>query len=507
MRAVPRQPRDGSAATPRSTPLRILPAGSANDARRPDAGSSTHRELESARLRLLARQQTIVLQSIACLLDADRIDTALLALAGELQNRFRCTRVVVALEQAGRMRIRAVSQQARIDRRSSEIKRLERLLDEASRHETTIDWPADDEGEDRHRSFRELATAIGATQIVVIPLYHREARVGALVLSHAHPDCWCERTRSLLEQLSHPVAGAVALHRDANRRLIERVADSTGRTLGGLLRVHHPFRVAGVVTMIVGLAVGASLQGTHRIVAESDVRPVHHHVLAAPFDGFVADVRVMTGELLDEDAVLLRLDTQGLELERARTKRERDALETEMRAAMATHDRAEMARLGALRQKSEAELRRIQTLIDQATLRTPAPGRVLSADLSERVGSPVERGESLVSFAAHDRFDVRLLVDERDVAWIEPGQHGRLTLNAVPDRAHRFTVDAIRPIAIAADGQNRFAVEAHFEELPVSLLAGQTGVGRIDAGEARLGWIYTRRFTDWLRRVWWRWVG
>ena len=70
-----------------------------------------------------------------------------------------------------------------------------------------------------------------------------------------------------------------------------------------------------------------------------------------------------------------------------------------------------------------------------------------------------------------------------------------------------FTVERILPVSSAEDGRNFFRVEAALRENDGLLRPGMAGVGKIDAGERRLIWIWGHELTDWLRLMLWSWWG
>ncbi|MGB5300480.1 MAG: hypothetical protein WBN48_17305, partial [Thiogranum sp.] len=70
-----------------------------------------------------------------------------------------------------------------------------------------------------------------------------------------------------------------------------------------------------------------------------------------------------------------------------------------------------------------------------------------------------------------------------------------------------FSVERILPVSTARDGGNFFRIEARLTDPVDSLRPGMAGVGKIDAGEHRLIWIWTHRLLDGLRLAFWKWLG
>jgi multidrug efflux pump subunit AcrA (membrane-fusion protein) len=117
----------------------------------------------------------------------------------------------------------------------------------------------------------------------------------------------------------------------------------------------------------------------------------------------------------------------------------------------------------------------------------------------------VERGEPLFKIAPLDDYRIVLKVDEREIAYVKPGQQGSLTLSSLSQQSLPIRVERITSVARAEDGSNFFRVEASLPEAGGVLRPGMEGIGKINAGRERLVWIWTHQFVDWLRLWVWSW--
>jgi multidrug resistance efflux pump len=139
-------------------------------------------------------------------------------------------------------------------------------------------------------------------------------------------------------------------------------------------------------------------------------------------------------------------------------------------------------------------------------LLAPFAGMVVTGDLSQRLGSPVQRGEVLFEVAPLDEFRPVLQVDERDIDEIAIGQRGEIVFSAMPGASLAFAVTEITPVSNTYEGQNTFRVEAHLDETPVGLQPGLEGVAKVHVERRRLIWIWTHDVFDWLRLSLWTWL-
>jgi multidrug efflux pump subunit AcrA (membrane-fusion protein) len=183
----------------------------------------------------------------------------------------------------------------------------------------------------------------------------------------------------------------------------------------------------------------------------------------------------------------------------------REQLRGEYREAMAGHDRISLNILSARLAQAGAQIELLEGNLARTRLVAPFDGVIVSGDLSQSLGSPVEKGAVLFQVAPLEGYRIILKVDEREIAGLAVGQPGRLALSALPGRSLPFTLERITPVAVAEEGRNYFRVEARLDEPADSLRPGMEGVAKIEAGRRRLLWIWTHGLVDWLRLVVWSW--
>jgi hypothetical protein len=130
---------------------------------------------------------------------------------------------------------------------------------------------------------------------------------------------------------------------------------------------------------------------------------------------------------------------------------------------------------------------------------------VLSGDLSQSIGAPVQRAQTLFEIAPLDAYRVVMRVPDTDVARVHPGQRGTLILSALPDDRFAFQITRITPVAEVSDGQNAFRVEGKLDRISDRLRPNMEGAARIEAGQERLIWIWTHHLLAAVRIALWSW--
>jgi RND family efflux transporter MFP subunit len=229
--------------------------------------------------------------------------------------------------------------------------------------------------------------------------------------------------------------------------------------------------------------------------------------VVAPFQGFVGESFVRAGDSVRPGQVLARLDDRDLKLERVRWASEAEQIQRKYRQAAAAQERSAMSVAAAQEQQALAQLALVEERLGRATLRAPFDGIVVTGDLSQLLGSPVEQGKVLFEVAPLDAYRVVLHVDERDIAELALGQRGQIALAGMPYERFPFTVRQVTPISTAQEGRNYFRVEAQLDQAPPRLRPGMEGIGKVEVGSRKLLWIWTHSMVEWLQLATWRWLG
>jgi len=355
-----------------------------------------------------------------------------------------------------------------------------------------------------HKSLANAAGGRAAVASVILP--SRGRSVGVITLERHRDEAFDDAAIELCETVANLVGPMVDLQHDKGRMISGRAVDLIHDGVQRLFGPRHPalkLAIGAVVTLAAILAVAT---GVHTVSAKSVTEGVVQRAVVAPFDGFVNSAPIRAGDTVHEGDVLASLNDKDLVLDRLKARSDRDRLIQKHRDALAKHDRPEMVALSAQIHQSEAQLALAEAKLARTRLTAPFDGIVVSGDLSQSLGSPVERGKVLFEIAPLDRYRVILQVDERDIGYVSVGQRGRLALAGLPGRPLPLTLTKITPVAVAEEGKNFFRIEARLEDNAIALRPGMEGVGKIEVGRARLVWIWAHPFIEWLWLAAWKWI-
>lgn len=435
--------------------------------------------------------------------------TAATAAVTDLATRFDCDRVSLGFRRFRYSKIRAVSHSAQFSQRMSLMRMLAAAQDEAIDQRATVLWPDDDvDGVVVAHAHERFADAHGAGHVFTAPLYATDRFVGALTFERPQDKPFTQDDLDMLEAVTTVLAPILDEKRTNDRWLITKFFDIVARQLVQLL---GPGKLARktFVACAIGLFVFFWFARTiDQVAATATVLGAQQRSIVAPFEGFVAAAPVRAGDLVASGDLMVQLDDRELALERLRLVTQRQREQFEYDKAVAERNRAETRiRLNQIEQV-DAQIELIDEQLARTVLSAPFDGLIIAGDLSQSIGSAVERGQQLFTIAPDGAYRVEVQVDERRIADVEIGQTGILRVTALPNDTLPIEVTKITPVASYGEGQTTFTVEAALTGDTAALRPGMEGAARIDITERRLIAVWVRPIADWMRiRLWTMWPG
>jgi len=433
----------------------------------------------------------------------------LFAITNLIARELNLARAVLGLVDHASVRVTAMSDAAWFEKNSEVVKCYRAAMEESLDQLGTVHYDASGEAEaestlnDEHRA---LARATAAQSVMSLPLQIGARCLGVLTVQRAAPGGFGDADVAWLEALAGLLPAVIEQKRKAERGFFARLADDVHELAARFFGPRYlVWKFCGSLALLVALAL-ALVQTNYQVRAKTVIEGEIQRSAVAPFEGFVAASYVRAGDLVRKGQALCQLDDRDLKLERDRWNSEREQHLRELREAMANHDSTQVEIIRAQVEQSGAELALVNEKLARSRVTAPFDGVVISGDLSQLIGSPVELGKKLFEIAPLDHYRVVLQVDETEVGYVRVGQRGRLLVSGITGAALAFTVTKVTPVATAADGNNYFRVEAQLADLPPNLRPGMQGVGKVSVGERRLWWILTHSFTDWLRLTLWKWL-
>ncbi|MEM6329519.1 MAG: efflux RND transporter periplasmic adaptor subunit [Planctomycetota bacterium] len=479
--------------------------------------------------------------------------------ANEGRRFLDCDRVVIATRQGGRYRVAAASGAATLNRRSAEIKRLERLTAAAMRAPQPLFY--DETPRERPPQIEEPLQAYldesATRRLAILPL-HDSATAGVPSRGGgADPGGGPDNPGAFSTASRRPEAALIVEQMserplDASWRPLWLLADHAALAVCRAARLRRlplvgPMLAAPSLRHALtrrwlprwGLAAGLAaavilalclVKTDYRVRVTGQLMPVTQRHVFAPADGVVVSLQAEHGQTVAEGDPLATLSSPELDREATRL---RGAIATaQRRLAAAQAQRLEsLAGSGVAGRPSPAELATQTLLVEQeiATLReeqrllqaerdrlrvvSPVDGSVITWGLQQTLAArPVARGQRLLTLAdLGGPWRLELHAADRQAGPIltaraESGQglEVRYVTAAQPERPYRATATSFRVASDAdpATGENqlRFVAEltggAHPDLRPGAEVIGQVDCGRRSLAHVWLGGLY-QEFRRW----------
>lgn len=448
-------------------------------------------------------QLVTIVELVASCLEHEKFQEAATDVVTDLTNRVSADRISIGFLDGDRVRIEAVSHSAGFDDKSNLFRDIVEALHEAIDQNSSINYPQAEDSVLPCQSHARLAEEHGVGAVLSVPFAANGRILGAVLFERPVDRPFDRGSIEYCQQIVSMIGPILDARRRDERGLMKRsraAVRSFGRKLTD--RGSTSFK-AGVVGAVIALGLLCFAEKDYRITGDARLEAQTQRVIVSPQDGFIATANFRPGDIVKKGDLLGTLDNKDLTLEYQRWSSELGQLQTEYREALARHDRASVSILQARIAQTEAQMNLVREQLLRSQFTAPFDGLVVSGDLSQALGSPVERGQVLFTVAPLDVYRIILQIDERDIAEIKEGQPGRLILSSVSGKPLEFAVHKITPVSTAEEGRTFFQVEADIQEDSDLLRPGMEGVGKVTVERRKLAWIWTHRLIDWVRLNFW----
>jgi len=461
---------------------------------------------ENANRNRLARAQ-VALEAVAVVGEQRKLNAAAIAVANELALRLGCDRVSVGMNRNDRVRLIAMSHSAWFQRTSRLVSSIENAMQEAlDQHASVASPPIASTHRRVAAAHVDLATVASDVAVASVVMTSRGRQIGALTLERSKGEPFGQETIELGETVASVIGPVLEMKSEARRWLAGRIVDGAVDGLKALLGPRRPSLKLAALAALGVIGFLAFADGQYRVSAKAVVEGEEQRAVVVPFDGFIAEASARAGDTVSAGQMLARLDDRDLRLEEAKAQAERAQLQQKYRDAAAKHDRVSARILSAQIAETDARLHLVEERLARTRIAAPFDGIVVTGDLSQKLGSPVQQGQVLFEITPLTAYRIILQVDERYVSDVAEEQDGRLVLAGLLSEALPFKVSKITPVSTAEEGKNVFRVEAALKNADPRIRPGMEGVGKIFVDDRNLFLIWTEPLWDWLRLAAWKWT-
>jgi multidrug resistance efflux pump len=456
-----------------------------------------------------------ITQALALALQPRKLREILFEISNDTARRLNCARVGIGMVSNETVTLTALSDAAWLEKSSSLSKHYSAAMEEAldSREMQiypampSLDVTAPAPPSAILPQHARLLASQNSRRILSLPLIQGVECVAIMTLEwHGEHDCTSENI-AWLEAYGALLPTILEDKRQAERGYLAKAYSAFKDIAAKLFGPRHLLWKTATVAVALLLAILVLVPINYRVTAKALLEGQTQRVAVAPFEGFISAAPVRAGDTVQAGQLMAQLDDRDLKVDLAKWSSERDQYERKLREAMAAHEMSNVQILDAQFKQADAQVKLATEKIIRAKITAPYPGIVVSGDLSQMIGSPVETGKKLFEIAPLEQYRIVLQVDEKEIRHVESAQTGQIVVSGVNDDPMPLTVTKVTPVATAQDGKNTFRVEANLNgDISPRLRPGMEGIGKVSVGSRSLWWVITHSFTDWLRLGLWNWL-
>lgn len=440
-----------------------------------------------------------------------RLDRLLQIIVNSPQSVLPFERCSVALDNRGKLELKAISGTETILSGDPDVARLRGLVQWLSLHSQQL--LVRQHGDSPEHDDPEISSAIGKyfeesgyRALFTLPLIDDQGRVGLLLYESSDPDflevAQIEMIKVLAGQTTVAMRNALLYREVPLISLIEPLMHRKQAFLRSDRK--RRWTITAIAAALIAFLFLCPLP--LRVSGTAVVAPEHIANIAAPVDGTVAGVNVREGQRVVQGEVLGAMGDWSwkTELASAQTRYQTQMLAMQSDLAkqspLAGRDSAQSDYL-------RAEMQRARLRIDNAQLRSPVDGIVVTPNLQNAAGEHLEAGAVFAQVLDIAHAVVNVAVDEEDAPLLQPGQKVSVKLNSFPAKTLHGQVSIVSPEAGIADGKRVFYARILLPNTDAALRDGMDGRAKISAGFRPAGYVLLRHPAIWIWQTLWNWIG
>ena len=437
-----------------------------------------------------------------------RLDRLLQIIVNSPQGVLPFERCSIALDNRGKLQLKAVSGMPTIPLGDVQVEQLLTLVRWLSTEDEPLHLRQREEtaSDDIPEAVSKHFAASGQRSLFALPLTDDQGRVGMLLYESRDADflelSHTEMIKILAGQATVAIRNALLYREVPLISLLEPLMQRKQ----ALLRTSKGRRVGFAVGALVLTLFLAFCPLPMRITGDATIAPQHLVTIAAPVDGNVTSVSAREGQRVEAGQLLASMNDLQWRVDLATAEtRYRTALLTMQGdlargAAQAGTDRAQTEYL-------RAEADRAHSKLDNAQLRSPISGIVVTPSLQDAAGEHLDAGATFAQVLDLSSAVVDIAIPQSDASLLAPGQSAAIKLDSYPQRSWHGSVGVISPQARAGDGERFFAARVPLPNGDATLRSGMTGRAKVFIGYRPAGYVLLRRPALWIWQTLWNWFG
>jgi RND family efflux transporter MFP subunit len=421
-------------------------------------------------------------------------------------------RSAIALEQRGRLQLKAISGMEKINPDAPDVDRLNQILQWASMlNEELFVSQAGEEvraaREETREKFLRYFAESGMRAFYAIPLLDEEGRLGILSFESSDPDFLTDAHLEMIKVLAGQATVALrnaSLYREVPfigvlEPLLQRKARFMA--LPGRRRAAILALVAAAVVFLGAVPMPMRVEGS------AMVAPAKKAQIEPEVDGVVRTVYVHEGDSVQRGAVVADLEDWEFRGALSAAQAKYESAVSEANRALAGNDEEQAGIQRVAAQYWAAEVQRLQERLERTRLRSPISGSILTPHIENLVGRKLSAGDDFAEVADTTEAVIDVAIDEGDLPLVRTGTSTAVKLEGYPQKTFRGTVGIVSPLGQVEQDQRVFYARVNVPNGDGLMRPGMQGRGKVSVGWRPVGFVLLRRPMIWLYSQLWSWLG
>jgi len=449
-----------------------------------------------------------VSQEITSTLDIDRVLQSVVNTPGTV---IPYERAAVALEERGRIRVKAISG-ITTSPDAPEFEPLREMAEWASsiNQETYLrqhEEEVESDREDTRLRMKSYFETTGKRGFYILPLADDQGRLGTFICESSDPDFLTDAHEEMLRLVGSQATVALrnaSLYQEVPFiGVIEPILRQKQR-FRGMERTRRTLLVGTIAAAAIGLVL---VPIPLRVQGNATVNAVVDSQVQARVEGVVRRVFVQEGQRVNAGDPIAELESWNYRAALSAAEAKYQEAVSARNRALASNDstNAGIEQVQADYWRSEVE--RARERLDQTTIRAVRAGVVATPHVEEAVGRHLDSGQKLADITSMESASVDVTIDESDMRLLRTGERASIKLDAFPMQTFRGSVAVVSPIGYPGAEDQIYYARLNVPNPQALLRPGMQGQAKILSGWRPAGYVIFRGPAMWLYRKLWSWVG
>jgi RND family efflux transporter MFP subunit len=421
-------------------------------------------------------------------------------------------RAAIALEQRGRLLLKAISGAAKINPEEPNTSRLQQLLEWAAASNQSIfvvqhGDEVEDERPETRAKFEKYFADSGMRAFHALPLTDDDGTVGILSFESSDPDFLNTAHLEMIKVLAGQATVALrnaSLYREVP--FIDLLEPILARKRK-FLALEKGRRITVATGAAVALLFLAVFPLPLRVDGTAVVGAAHTARVQPEVAGVVQAVNVREGDAVKQGTVLARLTDWQYRAELAAGQAKYETAMSQMDRALAANDGTEAGIARVQADYWTSEVARSRERLDKTLLRSPIDGVVATANVEDSVGQALKPGDTFAEIVDTSQATVDVAIDEHDVSLLRQGEEASVKLDGFPTRTFRGQVTVVSPKGETQGDDRVFFARVNVPNNEGLIRTGMQGRSKIFTAWKPAGEVIFRRPAMWLWSKIWSWFG